>query len=159
MPGSRLGDPNHVPFRVGELGEDDHAGNLRDRHDRLTALRLNLAQVGLRVVDLHVESDLVAAAVAAGDAAADSLPGVVNHTVVHRVAGVDFPAEHARIEVLEFFAVLAGDLEPSYGVGHVILLSETPHRGVSTRWIYCFASVLIWLTWSARWKLMIPIAH
>jgi len=59
-----LGDADDVALRVCELGKDHHAGDLRDWHDRLSALRLDLVEVRLRVIDLDVEGDLVAAAVA-----------------------------------------------------------------------------------------------
>src|SRR5207245_7441964 len=54
---------DNVAFRVGELSEDHHAGDFSDRHDRLPTLRLDLVEVGLRIVDLNVEGDLIATAI------------------------------------------------------------------------------------------------
>src|SRR6266568_4336371 len=120
---------DNVAFRVGELSEDHHAGDFSDRHDRLPTLRLDLVEVGLRIVDLNVEGDLIAAAISSADAAADALASVVDHAVVHRVIGVDLPAEDARVEVLKILSVLPRDIEPCDWVCHFdFLLFRTDGR-------------------------------
>ena len=104
------------------MSEDDHIRDLGDGHHCLAALSLDLVEEGLRVVDLDVEGDLIAAAIAAANAAADTLAGVIDHAVVHRVVGVDLPAEYAGVEVLELLAIFACDLEPSDRVCHFVFL-------------------------------------
>src|SRR5437016_8538579 len=111
LPYTTLFRSDDVALGVGELSEDHHAGDFSDRHDRLPTLRLDRVEVGLRIVDLNVEGDPIATAIASADAAADALASVVDHAIVHRVIGVDIPAEDARVDVLQLLSVLPRDLE------------------------------------------------
>src|SRR4051794_25897509 len=66
----------------------------------------------------------------AGDAAADAGLGWVDGPVVHRVVGVDAPAEQVAVELLQRLAVAAGDLEMRDAIGHAPRLRR-PQRSCS----------------------------
>src|SRR6266508_1745233 len=116
---------HHVALGVRELSENHHARDLCDGHDGLAAFAFDLVEVGLRVVDSDVEGDLPGATVAPTAATADTASCVsrVYDSIVHRIIGVDLPAEDAGVEVLQLLAVFACDLEMYYWIRHGFLLT------------------------------------
>src|SRR5215216_334055 len=113
-------EADHVALRIFEDRDRDAHRQLGRRHGRLAAELLGLVERALQVVGLHVERDVGLVLRVRSHASADALAvcAGVDDPVLHRVVGVDLPAEQLRVEVLQALAVLPHDLEVDYGMAH-----------------------------------------
>src|SRR2546421_5066670 len=108
-----LHNADHVALGIRELAQRDLAHDVLGAHDPLAAEALGLLQRLLDVRHLDVEGDVAFVAVGPlPDAAAD--PDAVaarvalarDHPVLHRVVGLDLPAEELGVVAPELLAVL-----------------------------------------------------
>src|SRR5436190_4921098 len=115
---------------VGELAQADLSVSgldLLGAHHALAAEPLRLDERRLDVLDPDVEGDVAPVAVRAlADAAADADPLraevllAAHEAVVHRVVGVDLPAEELAVVALQLLAVLADHLEVRHWCSHYV---------------------------------------
>src|SRR5262249_48386913 len=111
-------EPDDVALGIGEVGEGDHVGDDRARHDRLTAPRFDLAQVAVDVVDLHVERQprAISAPAPPADPALTARAGAEAQRPRHDLRP---PVEHALVELPKLWTVGAEDLEVDDLIRHV----------------------------------------
>src|SRR5436190_1474823 len=110
-----------MAFRVGEVGDRRAVRDFHRAEDPLSAQGLGLLEGRFDVFDAHVEHR-VAVPVALrrrADAACHVAAADVGHPVVHRVVGVDLPAEELAEEALQGLRVATCDLEVDQWTAHV----------------------------------------
>src|SRR6516164_5704196 len=116
-----------VAVRVGEDGEPAVVtGQVGGRDQPLAAQLLGAVQVGVQVVDAHVDLHALLPRLARrADTAADGpVPGTgIDQAVpAHGRIGGDLPAEQLAIELLRPLVVRADDFEERHWLTHVLIL-------------------------------------
>src|SRR5690348_17533036 len=109
-----LRQSDQVALRVREIGKcQSIPRHLCRRNNRGSSELLRLFEIRGRILDLHVEADMTAVAILRGANAAGNAPVAGRYqAIAGTVAGIlNLPIEQRTIELLEFRAVLAGDLE------------------------------------------------
>src|SRR5215831_19801909 len=123
-PGSSGPQAHLVPVRVGENGEPAEVPRqVGGRDEPLAAELLGPVEVGVQVVDPHVDLDARAFTrrLNGPDAAADralAALGVDYGVAAHVRVGLRLPAEQLGVELPRPLRVRADDLEPRYWLSH-----------------------------------------